>query len=52
MEPSLSLHHHWDNDDSIDETFRETLMGNDLDNTGYFFHDLWFGDMGNLFHVC
>ena len=26
-------------------------MGNDLDHTGYFFHDLWFGDMDNLFQV-
>ena len=38
-------------DDSIDETLRETLLGNDLDHTGYFFHDLWFGDVDNLFQV-
>ena len=38
-------------DDSIDETLRETLLGNDLDHTGYFFHDLWFGDMDKLLQV-
>ena len=47
----LALHHHWHIDDSIDETLRETLLGNDLDHTGYFFHDLWFGDMDNLLQV-
>ena len=43
--------HHWHIDDSIDETLRETLLVNDLDHTGYFFHDLWFGDMDNLLQV-
>ena len=27
------------------------LLGKDLDHTGYFFHDLWFGDMDNLLQV-
>ena len=47
----LALHHHWHIDDFIDEKLRETLMGKELDHTGYFFHDLWFGDMDNLFQV-
>ena len=38
----LALHHHWHIDDS---------MGKELDHTGYFFHDQWFGDMDNLFQV-
>ena len=36
-------------DDSIDETLREKLLGNELD---YFFHDLWFEDMDKLLQVC
>ena len=44
----LPLHHHWHIDDSVDDTFRDTLLGNDLDHYHYFSHNLWCGDVVNL----
>ena len=38
-------------DDSVDDMLRETLLVNNLDYTGNFFHDLWFEDMNNLLQV-
>ena len=47
----LALHQHWHIDDSVGDMLRDTLLVNNLDHTGYFFHDLWFGDMDNLLQV-
>ena len=46
----LALRHHWHIDDTVDDTVRDTLLGNDLDHFCHSFHDLWYGDVDNLLH--
>ena len=46
----MAIHHHWHIHVPVDDTLRDTLLGNDLDHFHYFFHDLWCWYADNLLH--
>ena len=46
----LALHRHWHLNDSVDDTFRDTLLGMIWTTSTTTFHNLWYGASSNLPH--